>query len=359
MKVCYDNIIYSLQHAGGISAYWSELSSRLVENEAESLFFGYENTNVFTQYLNQNVTKESCVYPKISRYLDFSKSLPRGSVFHSSYYRIPKQKDVAIITTVHDFTYEYYRKGLARFVHSTQKKRAIRNSDGIICVSENTKKDLLKFHPSIDEEKVKVIYNGVSDVFSPLENASQALDISFPELNEKKYLLYVGDRSGYKNFDIVMQVLKELDDFVLVVIGGRELHKKELGNLADRVFHYRGISAQEINTLYNNAYSLLYPSCYEGFGIPIAEAMKAGCPVISTNTSSIPEVAGDAALLVNEIDPASFIDAIIKLYDENFRGEIIRDGLKQAEKFNWDGCFEETYAFYNEVCKRKFTLTAS
>ena len=120
-------------------------------------------------------------------------------------------------------------------------------------------------------------------------------------------------------------------------------------------FHYQGISAEDLNILYNNAFCLLYPSSYEGFGIPVLEAMRAGCPVVSTNLSSIPEVAGDAGLLVNNIKVEEFVKEIEKLEDNEFRDKIIAKGLEQSKKFSWDRCFEETFEFYKEVVGKKFS----
>lgn len=356
MIVIYENIIFSLQKAGGISIYWSELIAR-ISKKKNIIFYEKDNQNIFRNKLNIRVQKESYLYLKFLRYIPFLKSLPTKSVFHSSYYRVSLQKDIVNITTVHDFTYEYFRSGIEMFVHSWQKGFAIRKSDGIICISENTKHDLLKFYTGIDESKIKVIYNGVSNDFEKLENAQEFLTSGFEILKNKKYILYIGDRSNYKNFNVAINVLKKLDEYNFIVVGGKEFNKTEKENMEDikhRVYHFRGIDGYNLNILYNNAFCLIYPSSYEGFGIPVVEAMKAGCPVVSTNVSSIPEVAGDAGLLVNDINIDQFVHEIQKLENYEFRDETINKGLIQARQFSWDKCFNETYAFYEEVWNNKF-----
>ena len=328
-----------------------------IAKKQDIFFFETDNDNIFRKDLDIKIKIESNLSLKLLRYLPFLKKIRKQSIFHSSYYRICLQKDIVNITTVHDFTYEYYRTGIAKYIHIWQKNFAIKNSDGIVCVSENTKKDLLKFLPNIDVSIIKVIYNGVGEEFKQLENPNKFLIGKFDILKDKKYILYIGDRSSYKNFDIAVETIENFTNYCLVIVGGQDfsvMEKEQIKNIQNRTFHFRGINGEELNYLYNNAFCLLYPSSYEGFGIPISEAMKAGCPIISTNKSSIPEVAGDGALLVDDISVNSFINEIKKLKDDKFRDSLVEKGLNQVKNFSWDECANETYKFYEEVYKRKF-----
>lgn len=335
MNIHLDNIIYSLQTMGGISVYWGKLTKKLSLIQKNIQILQYQDNKWY-------------------RYSSFKKQLQKADIFHSSYYRTSKQKNIVNIITVYDFTYEYYRSGLAKYIHTYQKMRAIKNSDGIICISENTKNDLIKFNPNIDENKIQTIYLSAADEFVKLEEPNQFLDGDYKILKDKNYILYIGDRSSYKNFDIAVDTVNQLQNYHLVVVGGKDLNDEERKSIKNEYFHFHGINSNDLNILYNNAFCLLYPSSYEGFGIPIVEAMKAGCPVVSSNISSIPEVAGDAGLLVDEISSYSFIKEIFRLENENFRDEVISKGLEQAEKFNWDKCANETYEFYQKILKKKF-----
>jgi mannosyltransferase len=210
----------------------------------------------------------------------------------------------------------------------------------------------------VDDSKVRVIHNGVSEEFIFLGDSGASFADEFKELSKYEYMLFVGDRSGYKNFDLAVEALKNFRELKLVLIGGQELSEAEktlIGNNIVRVKQYRGMGINKLNLLYNNAFCLLYPSSYEGFGIPVAEAMRAGCPTVCLNASSIPEVAGDGALMIEKAEKTEVLTALMKLRDETFRASLIHKGLQQAKKISWDKCFAETYSFYQEIAEKKFS----
>ena len=359
MKIYYDNIIYYLQTVGGISNYWTELIKG-ISLRNKITFYELKNKNLFRKNLYIKTLKEKLVFNKILRYLPFLEKLPPGSIFHSSYLRTTFQKDVANITTIHDFTYEYYGSGISKLVHTFQKKLSILNSDGIICVSNNTKKDLFKFYPNLEKQKVVTIYNGVSNNFFKIKNVKKKIKgRKFKDLSKKKIILFVGDRrKNYKNFFLAVDTVNALKDFVLVSVGGEKITNKEQDYINEKLkgkfHHFLRIDEKKLNIIYNISFCLLYPSLYEGFGLPIIEAMKAGCPVVSTNTSSIKEIAKDNAILINKVNQKNFVDAINSINDNSLRKKLIHKGLKQSKIFSWSNCSNETLRFYKKIHKKKF-----
>lgn len=349
MNVFVDSIVFFLQKSGGISTYWNELLGRALKDPEVCVQINYAiscSGNLYSKDLIGSGV-ETCL-PKLRRYLDFVNPISNGIV-HSTYYRIPVVKnECKVITTVHDFTYERYRHGTAAKIHSWQKRRAIINSDGVICVSHSTRRDLKYFLGDlVDMRKVVVIHNGVGDMFFRTA-------IPQPEWISRlgKYILFVGDRSGYKNFAVCYQALQELKDFNLVCVG-RPFSSNEIRLLdfyiPGRYYCHTGVSNEMLNILYNFSYALLYPSLYEGFGIPLLEAMKAGCPVITTDSSSIPEVTNGSAIVLHTMVPDSIRDAIVSLGNESTRNDQVAKGIENAERFSWDKTYSRTREYYKQI----------
>lgn len=360
MKIIFDNIIFWLQRSGGGSVYWSELIKRADKlEEIEVLFYdqNVSSKNFFRTNLSlKNIKKESLYNIRIIRYIPFTEKVNHKSIFHSSYFRISNSKNAINVTTIHDFTTEKFRKGLARWVNFNQKKYAIKKSKGIICISENTKKDLLYFFPDTDESKIKVIYNGVSEDFFYINedfNINEK-DKRFVSLKNQRYLLYVGHRTNYKNFNLAVKAAQKFKKNYKFVVVGESFNRDEKKYISkyfenDEIILINGLQNKELNFLYNKAFALLYPSSYEGFGIPIVEAMKTRCPVIAADNSSIPEVAGNAAILIKDIDEKKIAEAINKLQVGNFRNQLIEKGVQQSKKFDWDYTFRSYIDYYKKL----------
>ncbi|RDC54253.1 glycosyltransferase family 1 protein [Pedobacter chinensis] len=348
MRLLYDNLIYYLQKNGGISTYWYELTVRFLKEDRVFLNF-YEPNQKTANILRQQlpISKEQIIdRANLFTLLDRFVKLPaynKPHIFHSSYFRTPvKASNTIVVTTVHDFTHEKYYRGPRLWLHKYLKDAAIKASDCIITVSKHTKNDLLNSYPHLQESMVKVIANGASADFQILENG----DTDF----KNPFFLFVGAREYYKNFDFAVNLTTVCKDFYLYIVGNpltakeHQLLKKKLGN---RFLVFPNIDKAKLNSLYNTAFCLLYPSSNEGFGIPILEAMQAGCPFIALHASSIPEVAGQAGVLLQALSIEEALCAIDII--GNRRTEIVDKGLEQAKKFSWDNCFKETYSLYRSL----------
>ena len=348
-----DNIVFELQGMGGVSSVWSSIIDEL--NIADIKCALVENS----------VARKNGFYKKLDSELLFNESGPLIwrryrdvnvgrdiSLFHSSYFRVHASKHVKNILTIHDFIYEKYESGIKKYIHLHQKQHALNKADRIICVSQNTKNDLLEYHPWVDPEIVSVIHNGYSnDFFRIVEN-------HIPSLDDRPWLVYVGGRNVHKNFQAALQLLTSQTavemNMNLKVVGGGAFSAAEKGmirdlKLSNKVHHCSGIDNKSLNILYNNAYALIYPSFYEGFGIPPLEAMAAGCPVICSNVSSIPEVVGNAGLMFSPHTPEEAERYLVKLQDSEYRACVIKRGLLRSSKFSWKKTGSETVNLYKEL----------
>ena len=259
-----------------------------------------------------------------------------------------------LILTVHDMIHEryadtYFKHDLYTVQH---KKKMIQAADRIIAISESTKRDLLEFFPELDPSKISIIYHGAS---------MKADDIhagEFSRMDGRNYILFVGARWIYKNFKrfvkAVIPVLETHKDLHVFCSGGGAFKADELdmfGEYSSR-FHQGGLNDDELAAAYKNALCFVFPSEYEGFGIPLLEAFACNCPVVCSGTTSLPEVAGDAA---EYFDPLNVDDISAKISkvidDETLRTNMKSRGRERLKLFDWDKTARETLECYELALK--------
>ncbi|MBU1680116.1 MAG: glycosyltransferase family 4 protein [Bacteroidetes bacterium] len=370
MKILFDYEIFSLQKYGGISRYFYELMNQFYQDhDIEIVFPLYFSHN---QYIQKTpFSNHITFFPNIRfglrnnviKYLNRINhrqciktiSLQNYDGFHPTFYspyflHLIKQKPFVI--TIHDMIHEIFPEYFSSNDKvSSNKKLLAEKSTKIIAVSENTKKDIIKFY-GIPDDKISVIHHGCS--FNKKSDESKLKLNNLP----KKYLLFVGKRSLYKNFisfiKSIITLIHGFDDLHVVCAGGGKFTEEEIAvfrqnNINNRL-HYYFITDSILANLYKNAIALVFPSIYEGFGMPILEAFFFGCPVALSNLSSFPEVAGKAGLYFNPFEKASIKDAVLKvIQDDKLRDDLKKEGYKQLEKYSWEKTAKATKKLYHGI----------
>jgi glycosyltransferase involved in cell wall biosynthesis len=291
--------------------------------------------------------------------VDYLKNLNDTVHYTNQHFgRISMCAGLPFIVTVHDLEricFPFSAQEAGEEVSLKKDAQAIRKAEAIIAVSENTKKDLLKYL-QIPEDKISVVYNGVNhEAFKP----------TYQPILSSPYILYVGSERPRKNLGRLLEAFAELKkvpgftDLKLIKCGdpGRSdafrdvtLQKiKELG-LDSEVIFVDTISDDMLSAYYTSAKVLVYPSLYEGFGLPVLEAMACDCPVIASNVSSLPEVAGDSALLINPYDVQDIYSSIKRLLtDDGLRDDLVSKGRIHCMSFSWQKTAEKTMNVYHQV----------
>lgn len=351
-RLLLDSIIFDLQRGGGISRYWFELLSNLIRRRPDwqpvILVNPHADNSLLRQLLElieRSPWAEShqLDLPLLGRYRSqVTRRFGNIGMWHSSYYRVPAEP-MPVVTTVHDFTYERYGSPLQARVHRWQKRKAIRSSSRVVCVSGATLKDLLAFYPDVPAERCHVVHHGLSDAFRASDERASA-----PAAGD--YVLFVGQRGSYKNFGLAVAAASAIAGMHLFIAGGGALSPAETAmlerELPGRYRYFAQVTDEVLRDLYRSAVALTYLSSYEGFGLPPLEAMACGCPVIAMNTSSVPEVMAGAGILLNDAEPRAVVEAISAVRDPDYRQALIDAGLRRAAQFSWDRAVDETLAVY-------------
>ena len=260
------------------------------------------------------------------------------------------------VVTVHDvirFYFDFAKETISERILLTLDKRYIKRASHIIAVSQHTKNDLIKYL-KIPDSSISVIYNGVDhNIFKPYKI----------KLLDKPYIMYVGSERPRKNLNRLIEAFailkKEFPELILVKVGesGRSgefrqntLKKLDSLGITQDVIFTNHIPELDLAHYYSSAQLLAYPPLYEGFGLPPLEAMTCGCPVVTSNTSSLPEVVGEAGIMVNPYDTDSLVKAMRQvLTNDELRADMVRKGLERAKKFSWEKAARQTQEVYNEV----------
>lgn len=359
IRVLYDSQIFDYQILGGISRYFCEIIKKIQIPSELSVHYS-NNYHLYDLNLNRdkfckrNILFDSLVSDIRKINLEFTKKRLQSTpsyIFHPTYYDpyffeyIGKNP---YVITVHDMIYEKFPQFFTEAsLIIQQKQKVITNANRIIAISENTKKDIVEIL-GVDPEKIDVIYHGT--------NIKLAQESSFEKL-PKRYLLYVGARYSYKNFERFLRAFSILEkndqDLSLICTGSlfnfSEKKLIEELDIHDKIFQIQ-VSDVALGELYANAELFIFPSIYEGFGLPILEAYACHCPIALSYSSCFPEIAGDAAAYFDPYsidDIANTISSII--YDFTKRTELITRGNERIKLYSWQKTANETVKIYKNM----------
>lgn len=351
-SVYFDFQILFAQRFGGISRYFYELIHELKNLGVECDISCFHNHNYyFADYLGFHDT-----HNKFFRLAEFGINCflahrdtrkMHYDIIHPTYYYMSYRTDAKVVLDVHDMIPEIYHTN-ERLIAA--KKKTLHEADKIIAVSENTKRDLLNIYPDIESEKICVIYRGAS--MTHKNNTPEKLAL----MNDKDYVLFVGNRAGYKNFARFIEAMKIImnshRDLCVLCTGGGAFTRDELDLIhgyEDKIIQ-ANLSDNELISAYSHALCFVFPSLYEGFGLPLLEAFACDCPVICSRSSCLPEVADYAAEYFDGNDFNDIADKIIRVTEcDSLREDLRRRGRERLKFFDWKKSALKTLDCYREA----------
>jgi len=287
---------------------------------------------------------------------------PRADIFHATEHLLPRFKNVKTVFTLHDLIFQFfpdYHLPLNRWFLTGAMPHFLRRADAIIAVSECTKRDAIRFY-NLPSEKITVIYEAADPALRRVEDAHTIARVRAEYAQNQPFLLFVSTIEPRKNIRALVDALKILRARGLphrLLVAGRKGwlyqptfdHVKQTG-MDDAVTFLDFVPDVDLRALYAACEAFVFPSLYEGFGLPPLEAMACGAPVVCANNSSLPEVVGEAALLVDARDPGDIANAVARVIsDTNLRDELRARGFAQARKFSWERAARETLQIYQRV----------
>ncbi len=356
---------------GGISQYITQLVRALCQIDREDKFTIFQNRQgpkLFEDQLNftQRFLRTPCHFRLEQWALPLELAFSDLDVLHSPDFIPPFRRRCKAVITIHDLAFLRFPKLLTEESdrYYRQIKRAVESADGIIAVSQSTRRDLTELL-GVPAERVDVIYHAADERFRPLDDLEATREFCQEHDLPETFILWVGTLEPRKNLETLLKALATLRDsekglpYKLVVVGAKGwLYESSLKllddlGLTDEVIFFGPASVTDLLLLYNAAWLFVFPSLYEGFGFPPLEAMACGTPVVSSRTSSLPEVLGEAALYFDPSDAEALAEAIQRVWrDPELRGELARRGLEQARRFSWKNTAEQTLALYRRISEQ-------
>ena len=366
MNVTYDAQVFSFQEHGGISRYYCELLKQFstINGIEPSLIIKYSNSHFLPeldfvrvkQFFPSHRFKGRHEIIKLLNRKYVRRSFQRKShpdVFHPTYYDpyfLDFLDNVPFVLTIYDMSHELYPKLFNRFDFTAENKRKVAaKANRIIAISEHTKKDIVTLL-KIPESKIDVI--PLATTLSPIGMGKTPIPLPH------NYILYVGKRNTYKNFSFLLNAMKTLSHMdnhsSLICAGGGKfstLEQKYIQKLqlSDKIIQM-DVNDIVLTHLYSKAYAFVFPSLYEGFGIPILEAFACGCPALLSNRSSLPEVGGNAALYFDPESVPSLVERLTELIENKaFADDMRTRGLNRLKLFSWKSTALKTIETYKKV----------
>jgi glycosyltransferase involved in cell wall biosynthesis len=291
--------------------------------------------------------------------IGMDRMFPNIDVFHATEHLLPRLKKTRSVFTLHDLIFQFdpdSHKPLNIAFLKTLMPRFLKAADAIIAVSENSKRDAIYLY-GIPADKIHVIYEGVDPKFTPITDPDRLSHVRSKYHLPDRFILHVGTIEPRKNLPLLFEVAAQTNEHLVVAgklgwLTDPILAKvKELG-VEDRVTFTGFIDDDDLPALISSANVLAMPSKYEGFGLPVLEALACGTPVVASNAASLPEVGGDAALYAWHDDVRSWIRLLtLALDDTELRGWLREKGLRQAAKFRWNKMARETAEVYRRVSR--------
>lgn len=362
MRVLYDYQIFTRQKYGGISRYFFELINRFKEADhrcdvsiliSNNIYLNKDSfSNLMVPFPNKQFKGKTRIINFINKSFSIFKLLKSDyDIFHPTYYNpyFLHYCKKPFVLTVHDLIHEKLLYNINTDGYVSDKQKLLERAARIIAISNTTKSDIINIY-NINPEKIDVIYHGVNVSFM---TCSKPLNINLP----RRYVLFVGQRDSYKNFNFFIKAIKTLlidDESLYLVCTGHAFKIEEQKFLeeegvSNKVINLM-ISEVELSYVYNNALCFIFPSIYEGFGMPILEAFAAKTPCLLSDNACFREIASDAALFfkIDDIDNFRYFLMQI-LYNKALAQSLILKGSKRLTFFSWDKTQVQTLDTYRKA----------